>query len=959
MTRSLRSSLVLCAALALALSTFERPDMPKTNTSLDLFYSSQWNTAPVYTRNPITATWGLKSEGGGLPPASASATLDNRDGSYVPTDARSDLFGLIGRNTPARVALTPGLTTGTWADTADTFTRTSVNSWGSATSGQAWSTHSVGGTIAASDFQVASGVGSQSVPAANAYRLTYMAGIDVTDVAMAVTMTAPQAATSALEIGTIVFRGTSTAHFQQVRVLATTSNTIQLRAVATDGSSLGLVTVAGLTHAGVGTPLRVRVSVHGQVISARVWDPAGAEPTTWHLSVVNTVDVVESGWIGVRSARALGNTNTSPTVFKFDNWESTTQVPLVNGGVSSWDPDRAIKGDAWTGIEINGPATRINADRGVRSALTRTLSAATAADSTGTAPPDAWWPMEGQDLTAHTPGTGAVNTAIPPLLPSAFSSIYFPADPVGPITTYTGPEVTGTASLVDLGAGSQLIATPPYSPTATSYAIEISMRGKAAGASPSLGFQALKFVFDNGSTITGVGASTALELSTGNGAPVAHVESLSGLATANSGVPFYNDRMRDYRIEISQQGANVQMSLFIDGTSVGAAILTTATMGSLRQVILNYPSGKGESVPQYGQLRIWNTASWAQEYYQAANGYPRETAADRFARVCEEARITAGVVGSDSAEMGPQYPGTLTDILDEIARTDNGLIYDALTYNGLEMRTGRSRYNQTPALELTFGVDVAPPLKPSTGDLGLTNSVTANRPSGGTAVAQQTSGDLNINDPFVDPQGIGLVPTTLDVNPETDDGLPNLAAWTLHTGTWPGARYENVTVDLTAHPELYQAALSVRPGDLITIEDLEADLVELQVIGGQYVAENNHLRVTFNCVPGGPYRILQVETSGYMRIGSGTSSLAADFNAGAAVSMSVAVTGALWSTTAPPFHIMVGGVVLNVTAISGASSPQTFTVSATPVNGVTKLLSASAASHLTRVDVYPPIFIGL
>jgi hypothetical protein len=957
MMRSSRSSLVLCVVVALLLSTCGRPDVPKTNASLDLFYSSQWNAAPPYARDPITAVWGLKSEGAGLPPATCGATLDNRDGTYVPTDARSSLYGLIGRNTPARVALTPGLTSGTWADTVDTFTRTSVDSWGSATSGQAWSTYLGGG--AASDFQVASGVGSQTVTAANATRLTYLAGINVTDFSAAVTMTAPQATGASLEIGTIAFRGTSTAasDYQQVRVIANTDNSVQLRAVGV-GTSLTLVTVAGLTHAGTGTPLRVRVQVRGPIIQARVWVAASVEPTTWQLKAAATT-VVRSGWIGIRTARSLGNTNASP-VFKFDNWESTTQVPLVNGCVSSWDPDRAVKGDAWTGIEINGPANRINADRGVRSALTRTLSSPQALTNLiGNPPPDAWWPMEGQDLTAHTPGTGAINTAVPPLLPSQFVYGTLATDPPGPITTYTGPEVAGTASLVDLAAGSQLIATPPYDTTATGYTIEVTMRGKATGASPSLGHQALKFVFDNGSTITGVGASAALELSTGQGFPVAHVESLGGLATSASDVPFYNDRVRDYRIEISQVGANVQMAVYTDGHASAVAVLTTATMGTLRQVILNYPSDSDESVPQYGQLRVWGRVSNPIRYYSGALGYIGETAAARFIRVCGEVGLMCNVVGSDTAGMGPQFPGTLTDILDEIAATDNGLIYDALEYNGLEFRTGRSRYNQAPALALTFGTNIPPPLKPSTGDLGLTNSVTANRPNAGTAVAQQTSGPLNINDPFLDPQGIGLVPTTLDVNPDTDDDLPNLANWSLLTGTWPGARYENVTVDLTAHPELYQLALSVRPGDLITIDGLEADQVELQAIGGKYVVENNHLRVTFNCVPGGPYRILQVETAGFMRIGSGTSSLAADFNAGVATSMSVAVTGALWDTTAPPFHIKVGGVVLNVTAVSGASSPQTFTITATPVNGVSRLLSATAPAHLTKVDVYPPIFIGL
>jgi hypothetical protein len=47
-----------------------------------------------------------------------------------------------------------------------------------------------------------------------------------------------------------------------------------------------------------------------------------------------------------------------------------------------------------------------------------------------------------------------------------------------------------------------------------------------------------------------------------------------------------------------------------------------------------------------------------------------------------------------------------------------------------------------------------------------------------------------------------------------------------------------------------------------------------------------------------------------------------------------------------PFDIEVEGVRLRVTAISGASSPQTFTVTQAPVNGVTKTIPAGTAVRL-------------
>jgi hypothetical protein len=927
--------------------------MPKTNVGVSLYYGGDWNSAPAYARDTITHTWGQKDEGGGITPSSCTGTLDNRDGRYLPDDARSSLYGLIGRNTPARVAIPPAFTTGTLTDTSDTFTRTSVDTWGTSTSGDTWTTRSVNGTILASDYQVAAGVGTMSVPAANALRMNYFASLMVTDFSAAVTMKAPQATGAELEIGGITFHGdaSSPGTYAMVRVTAQTSNAVQisLRSKAT-ATTISTVTVAGLTHTGTGQPLRVRVMVLGTRVLARVWIAANTEPTTWDLDVENSLEAPEPGFLGVRVFRASGNSNTSPVVFTLDNWESTSYVPVCQGAVTSWKPDRALKTDAWTAIEISGPAQRVNADKGVRSALTRTLSAPNV-----TGAPDAWWPMEFQDLRAKVPGTGAVNTNVLAIEQTRFMGAFFTADPPGPITQYTGPELEGTSSLVDLAAGASLKATPPYDRTATGYTIEWTVQGKATGDDPTLGFQMLRLDFDNGTTITGVGASTAIEIGAAAGDDAyLRIESFAGgTGTGHTGVPVYNDRVREYRMTIQQSGADVIAFLAVDGEILTSVTRTNETMGTLRYIWMNYPSGEGDSVPRYGQLRVWNSLTGF-TFSNAGVGYRGETAADRFTRVCEEVGIVPSVVGDDTDPMGPQLPGTLANILEEIAFTDAGMIYDARGWYGLEFRTGRSLYNQTPVLELTYGEDVAPPLSPVTDDLGLTNSVTANRPNGITVVAQQTSGPNNINDPFDDPDGAGLVPTTLDANPETDADLYDVATWALALGTWKGSRYRNITVDLTARPQHFLAAMSIRPGDLITVEDLEADLVELIVVGGVNAIANNNHRATFNCRPAGPFRIGQVETSGYDRIGSSTSSLAAQFIAGTNTSMSVAVTGALWSTTAPPFHIKVGGVVFNVTAISGASSPQTFTVDVTPVNGVTRTIAAGAA-----VDVYPPIFIGL
>lgn len=909
--------------------------MPKTNASVELYYDGVWNAAPAYTRDAIQATWGLASEGAGIRPATCATTLDNTGGDYNPSDARSDLYGLIGRNTPGRVALAPGLTTGSWADTTDTFTRTSVNSWGSATSGQAWTTYGNGGTVNASDWQVGSGVGTLSVPIANALRMSYLSSLNVVDFTTVVTMKAPQATGASLEIGGIAYRGTSTTVYQHLQVRATTTNTVTIRAFSNNATQLGLATVAGLTHAGTGTPLRLRVTVMGTRVMARVWVASTSEPTDhWDLEATNTLDLVAPGYIGLRASRLVGNTNVSPVVFTFDDWATTTSAPICMGDVSKWAPDRAVKGDAWTGLEITGPAQRVNGSG--RTLPSRPLTYIPDND------PDAYWSFtagragEIGDLTDGSGGNFVSTTS------ATAGSVEAGTADVAP---WLDPLATlkGTSSV-------QADVTMDVVPVA----LTIDWVRKADLGGP--GTLQLVFVGNGASPLSWTIDFLAGGLNEVDVTPTRPDGTHTGLTADVVTAPFSSD-LTMMRFQAFQNAGNVDFALYVNGSlsSTISHTLNTATLTGLSQIRVNHNGASADSMA-FGHLAVYQVGpSWA-EAYSATLGDPGETAGARFLRLGEELGITVLLDGDEdtTAPMGPQYPDTLANTLTELASTDNALIYDAIGANALVMTAGRSRYNRTAALELTFNDNVAPPLRPVIDTLGTVNDVEAVRHSGGKYTQAVTSGPLNNSDPFTDPEGIGPRQLRLSVNPELDADLPDLAGWALHVGTNPGARYENVTVDLTARPELYVSALLVRPGDLITIEDLEPDLVELQVIGGQYVAENNHLLVTFNCVPAAPYRVGQVETSSYMRIGSSSSTLAADFIAGTNTSMSVTVTGSLWSTTAEPYQIQVGGVVFNVTATTGAASPQTFTVDITPVNGVTRTIPAGS-----RIDIYPPIYIAL
>lgn len=658
---------------------------------------------------------------------------------------------------------------------------------------------------------------------------------------------------------------------------------------------------------------------------------------------------------------------------------------VIEGVVASWDPDRDVEwdsadpsagGDAWTGIVITGPAQRVNASKSIKSALRRTIDSMTQA-GTG---PAAYWPMEGFDrepdvVPSATPGvSGASHRTYPAVgVTSAFDwsgDSTLPGSQNLPTLSSNLLAIAGVQAYgywtpnpafgIAFWTRTQIPDTNETSALATSAIIGV------LAAAGNIIYQIRVDTWPPGSTGAAVPANGEVSVA------VECFDDSAGAAILIDRVVVadiaYADSWRHMYARMSTSGSDVDVTIMLDGAVVGTGTLTGANINPpLRRVTTNALSNDSTNVAT-GVISVGHTVlltdstanmdAFAAIHYQAGLGWPDETTIERFERLCDEANIPHSTFGSDPKSMGPQVPDTLPNLLLEIARTELGLIYDKRDEYALELRTGRSLYNQTAALALTYGVNVAPPIKPATDMLNVANDITATSRSGAVARTQRSSGPLNVSDPVDDPEGIGRTEGSTDVNPADDETLPDYAGSLLLASTWPGARYRNVTVNLRKHPDLLADVMAMRPGDLITLDDLDADQITLLALGGTHRLNSAEHVVTFNCTPAGPYRIGKLDDTPVMRIGSGSSSLAADFDAGSDTSLSVAVTDALWSTTAPPFNIRVGGIVLHVTAIAGASSPQTFTVDATPVNGISRLLLASGPDSMTRIDVADPAYIG-
>jgi len=309
--------------------------------------------------------------------------------------------------------------------------------------------------------------------------------------------------------------------------------------------------------------------------------------------------------------------------------------------------------------------------------------------------------------------------------------------------------------------------------------------------------------------------------------------------------------------------------------------------------------------------------------------------------------------------MGVQKSDTLLDLLAECQGADTGTLYESRGTLGISYRTRTSLYNQPVVLDLDYeGGEIAPPFQPVDDDQRTRNDITVKRQDGSDARAVLETGRMSVLSPTKG--GVGRYDSSVTVNVESDGQLPDIARWLVHLGTVDETRYPTIRVNL-ANPTVAAAAienavLDVDVNDRVTVSNPKAgqtpDQITQLVQGYTETLNRFEHSVAFNCSPESPYQVLTLDGGSECRLDSDDSTLAAAVTS-SATSLSVAVVGStLWTTSVSemPFEIKVGGEVMSVTAISGATSPQTFTVTRS-VNGVVKAHSVGAEVHLARPSI--------
>ncbi|MFI2367309.1 hypothetical protein [Streptomyces sp. NPDC018833] len=894
--------------------------LPPPRTT-ELFYDGQWHAISLRESTALTIERGVSSEGSRANPMAAEATVDNRSGDYSPRNPNSPLYDLIGRNTPIRLSVDAG---GPHLD----MTATGIHSVSTPNSAalDVLGDIDVRVDVALLDYSdpqmlairwaagghlhwaLATGADGQlilwwsptglsaaqrwaestiAVPAHHGQRLTVRATLDVDDGAGGCQVRFYTSNSLNAQVWnplgdpvTPTGSGT-TSLFDAAAPLYIGDNQVSL---TPDGTS-GITRLKGRAYG-----LQVRNGIDGTLVAD-----------------VDTAAQAAAGGSSFTDATGLVWSVTGTATL------STRHVRMA-GEVPAWPPERDLSGnDRTTTISPAGIMRRLGAgNKPLDSALLRFIRANA---------PIECWPLTdrklssrgasllgGSPMTPHIDfGSGAVQWGEGTLAEWIEPVARFPAETDGTLLGYV----------------------PNSADAATGWSVDMFFAG--------MGTEQDLLVTDRGAGVVGnTRQSWYLALVQGSdeirltGSSVDDVSGSSTLLTTITGAGVFDEGMHHIRLMVTPGGSNTAWAIYVDGVS--RATGTYAPIGKAAYSIKPgwWASAVTDGTASNGYITYWGPAApTAAAVYEAFLGHPGEAAGTRVLRVCEEAGVTASMSGvpSEQTAMGFQSMETMLDTLNTAAKADIGYVLEQRDDRALIYRGRATLYNQEPVITLDFTEGlISAPFRPTDDDKDTQNDVQVQRQAGGKGYAVLEEGRMSVLDP---PDGVGRYDRAHTLSLAEDAQADQLAYWIMHVGTFDGLRYAKLTLNL-GNPRVYAMVndiLRADVGDKIRITNLPADYgpddVDLIIRGYTETMGDEEWSITFNCAPGEPYDVLQLDTSGYSKLNTAGCELAASIDADD-TALTVATTeGPRWITTAEdpgafPFDVAVGGERMTVTAITQA-----------------------------------------
>lgn len=444
------------------------------------------------------------------------------------------------------------------------------------------------------------------------------------------------------------------------------------------------------------------------------------------------------------------------------------------------------------------------------------------------------------------------------------------------------------------------------------------------------------------------------------------VRSNSAVIATVAGPVLTNAEMIDcwltFWVSASQSGADVNYVFGVE-RATATTVSSSATSGTIAaQTVYQVDgmlvfNGKSAATTTVGHVFVLSRALTSTQNtpcYRAINAYTGETATTRITRLCTEAGIALELVNAqgEGASMGPQSRSSLLSVLRDCESADGGVLYEVAW--GLGYQPLNARYNQEPALRLDITQGhLAEVPAPTDDDQRLRNIWTVSRTSGSSFTAS--------DEDSVTAEGEHPDSATLDL--EADIQCDQVATWLVHLGTQDEIRWARISLrfDKPATTGLILPWITMGFGERILIAHPPdsvmptGNTLDLIVEGRSQRVDQFTWTADINTSPGQVYEVLMLNDPLRGRLSIASTLAAAIDSDDTALSVAITNTamGNLWTTTQVPFDVAIGGERMTVTAVSGTSSPQTFTVTRS-VNGVVKSHAAHTAAAPVRVRLWNP-----
>jgi hypothetical protein len=853
--------------------------------------------------------------------------LDNDDGALTPYLASSPYHPYVDTGTPFRLSLR------TTADVllSDTFTRTTgPGNLGTSDSGFAYLY--TAGALAASSTN--GSLGQFATPAVNVvYRCTLSASYTVRDIDLTYDIAVPATATGGIISAGVSFRLVDTANNYWVSLDFTTSGNVLVVLRKTVAAATSNITFAatGLTYS-PGQMFRTRVQMIGDRMRVKVWPVLSAEPDLWLVEAYDDTfpDAGRIGWVFWLNA---GNTNALPFTISFDNLQVVQpRYERVEGYISDVRPVYIPTGDgdvySKVMVDVGGVDVILERrDETELSPLRRSI------EKTPDIAPIAYWPLEDEKSSTFAASAYADGPKLVVTGPVVFAA-------EDPPPYESGLKKYGTKPLASVAAGARLSGTIPLSAVNTEWAASIM----AALYKPDVTGTEIRIM----QWLTPGGTLNRWALVATNTQYL--VRSYNDTTNTVTNVAVYAgnvfDDLATFTIEANQNGANVDVGLFIDDFSVAAGSVAGTisapsyvsinpdqvnTTASLTPFGLRFLVGHCRFVPETTQPDSpYYTPPETGNRVTAQRSWYQEPDHQRLRRlIADEEKVQFRYLGDPATTgytlLGAQPEGNFKGLVERtVESSSGGVLFESGFGYALLPRT--TRYNRAVDLVIdmaTYGYRddqdsqdaILSPRLPGR----VPHSITVAR-AGGVEATYQADAAYR--------ERKGTIGQRYELDVYSDDDPRQHAGWRVHVlNDAQGASYPDLPIDLAGTPSLIEDFLLVGIGSRIQRinQPTKAGLATIDQVadGLSEVFGPRTWKATAVSSPAVVWDtgVYDAADSTYDMT---TTTVQTAFNTTA---LSISVGGEVWVTGAVNLLLDIGGEHINVTSVAGSGTgPYTLTV---------------------------------